>query len=441
MHGLIKGHEYIGVIAESIGDKSSGKYLVHIRELMGADDTYKPIWVRNEVLGNRFSRWLDFNSKTIKSSGSYFPLKEGMIVNVKFRGNTMESGYISNIVSYLPLVDKPGARDTFYLLNKTVNDSWIYQDDARNITHLMHSGGKSNIVLDDQSITLQTGGKLKTNGFEVSDTGTKMEFGNSAIYMDSTGIIFKVGDTVATLSETGIIVKSQGNIELESNNSMKLKSKNLSMSTTEELTLYSSVLRLTGAQQAALNSNVVNINSLLHTNIESQAQVNISGLMKTKIESPIVDISSLTNLNLACPVITLSGQTTNISGTSLNLSGGSIAMDGIISHGLGVASATNSSMTSMNLSLGLSTDAANLSLVTSMGNSDMVSGIANAAMVQSIAGTARPVGEILSPQIVPVKVGNSLKEKIQYITSSNDSYNTVVNDQFKELRNTHEIHV
>ena len=439
MHGLIKDHEYIGVITKSPSNESDGKYLVYIRELMGAGDTHKPIWIRNEVLGNRFSRWLDFDTKTIKSSGSYFPLKEGMMVNVKFRSNTMESGYISNVISYLPLVDKSESRDTFYLLNKTINGSWIYQDDSRNLTHVMHNGGKSNIVLDDQSITLQTGGKLKTNGFEVSDTGTKMEFGNSAIYMDSTGIVFKVGDTVATLSETGIIVKSQGNIEVESNKSLRLKGKNLAMSSSEKLTLYSSVLRLTGAQQAALNSNVVNINSLLHTNIESQAQVNISGLMKTKIQSPLVDVLSLTNLNLSCPVITLSGQTTNISGSILNLSGGSIAMDGTITHGLGIAAATNNSMKSMNLSLGLSTDAANISLVTSMGNSDVASGIANATMIQSIAGTASPVGEILSPQIVPAKVGNSLKEKIQYITSSNESYNNVVDEQFKDLRNTHEI--
>jgi hypothetical protein len=439
---IIIEKSYIGVIKEGVSKELDGKYLVHIRELMGLDGALKPIWVKNEVLGNRFSRWLDLESKDTKSSGSYFPLQPGMMVNVRFRGYTMESGYISNVVSYLPLVDKPGARDTFYLLNKTVKNSWIYQDDARNLTHIMQSGGKSNITLDDNGITLQTGGKVKTNGFEVSKTGTRFEFGNASISLDSSGITFKVGDTTLTMSETGINVNTQGALDIESGKMARIKARRLELGASEEMTLHSNVLRVTGSTQCSLASNVVNINSVIHTNIESQAQVNIAGLMKTKIAAPVLDITSLTNINIAGPVITLSGQNTNIDGTAaLNISSASIAMDGMLSHGLGLATSTNTSMAATNLALGLSTDAANIALVTGLGLSNPVSAIVNSTMVQAIPGSCAPVGEILKPVITSAKVGSSTTEKLQYIASSNDSYNIALKDQFDGLRNTHEIRV
>lgn len=440
MKELIKDYEYIGIIIEGLSTGSDGKYLVYIRELMSSVDVYKPIWVKNEVIGNRFSRWLDLTAKDIKSSGAYFPLHKDMLVNVRFRGNTLESGYISNIISYLPLIDKASSRDSFYLINKTINNSWIYQDDNRNLTHIMHHDGKSNIVLDDDSITLQTGGKLKTNGFEVSNTGTRMEFGNAAIYLDAKGITFKIGDTSFNMTESGIVLKSQGSITCESEKALKFKSKDLNLSSTNELTLYSSVLRLTGAQQTSINASTLALNSTLLTDIQSTVQVNVGGMIKTKISSPMIDINSLTNINLTSPVLTLSGQTTNISGSILNLSGGSIAMDGIISHGLGIATSINSSMTTMNTTLDLSTDLANMALVSSLGNTDPVSRVSSSVMIQSLPGAARPVGELLAPQIVSAKVGNSIKEKITYITSSNNSYNTIVTDQFTDLRNTHDIH-
>jgi len=440
MQSIVQNHDYIGVIKRGNSNDFEGKYLVYISELM-SDAEHQPIWVKNEIVGNRFSRWLNVDSKVIQTSGSYFPLYEGMVVNVRFRGYSLESGYITNVVSDIPLVDKAERRDSFYLINKTLNNSWIYQDDARSETHIMQSGGKSNIVLDEHSVTLQVGGETKRAGFEVSDTGIRLEFGNSSLYLDAKGISFKIGDTIFVMSESGAIFKSPGNLEMEADKSLRFKGNKVETSASEKYSINANIVQMTGNQMLSLNGNVVNLNSLTHTNIESQAHVQIKSLGKVKLSSSIMDITSLTNMNIDSPVNTITGQTMNIDGTSLNLSGASVAMDGIISHGLGIAKSTNSAMKAANLTLGLSTDAANLALVTSIGNSDVVSGVVNSSMVQAIPGTASPVGEILKPQIVYAKVGNSVKEKLSYILSSNDIYNNIVNDQFTNLRNTHDIYI
>lgn len=444
----VKDKEYIGVIKEGIDNRLDGRYLVHIRELMASDTSLKPIWAKNEVVGNRFSRWLDFDTKSILSSGSYQPLRAGMVVNVRFRSDSLESAYITNVVSYLPLVDKSEMRDSFYLLNKTVNGSWIYQDDSRRFTHIMHGNGSSNIVLDDDGVTIHNGmpiengkgGVLLRNALSIGKSGTKMEFGNSSIILDETGISFKIGNTQMTLTEHNIKLIAEGSIEVDSNKSLKLKARDTHIEGSENLQLYSNVLRMTGNLQTAIVSNVVTLDSMSLTSVRSTGQVNVEGTVKTKITAPVLELTSLTNIYLDAPTMYLGAHNMTIHAPSLALSSSTLMMDGIINHGMGVASSLGTSMKSMNISLGVSTDAANMSLVTALGNNDVVTGIVNASLVRTIPGAAMPIGEILKPTIVPAKIGLSVSEKVGYITASNESYNQVVNDQFDGLRETHDLH-
>ena len=444
---VLTGKDFIGVIKEGSSADNSGRYMVHIRELNPHDSSLKPIWAKNEVSGNRFSRWVDFSSRNIFSSGSYFPLHAGMIVNVRFRNNLMESAYISNVVSYIPLIDKEKNRDSFYLLNKTVGGSWIYQDDSRNYTHVMHNNGNSNMVLDDDGITLAVGktinnglgGFIPMNAFKVDAGGTKIEFGNNAIICDDTGITLKAGDTIVALTETGLKLLSNGNIDMETKKDINIKGKKAHVSGQQELHLHSNITRVSGGAHLSLTSSVINVKSMQLLSLNSNGQVNMHGTIKTKITGPMMEIKALTNLYVNSSVIDITGETTVVDGGSLTLNGGSVMMDGPIMHGIGTASSVATSMKAMNISLGLSTDAANAAVVTALGNSDPVSGVANSIMTSGLCGSADAAGSAVRPVYKAAVLAAGISEKISYVTSANEAFNQVTYEQFKDLRNTHTI--
>ena len=441
------GKDFIGIIKEGSSIDNSGRYMVHIRELTPQDSSLKPIWAKNEVHGNRFSRWMNFGTHKIMSCGSYFPLHSGMMVNVRFRSNIMSSAYITNIISYVPLVDKETNRDSFYLINKTLNGGWIYQDDSRNYTHIMHANGSSNVMLDDTSVVLSVGktidhgigGIVPLNAIKIDASSTKMEVGNSAIILDETGITFKVGDTIFALTETGIKAISNGNIDLDSAKKINIKGKTAYVSGQQELHLHSNITRISGGSHLSMTSSVVNMKAMQLISINSNGQTNIHGTIKTKMTGPMMEIRALSNLYINSSVIDLAGETTVIDGSSLTLNGGSIMMDGAITHGIGTAASVAASMRTMNISLGLSTDAANMALVTALGNSDPVSGVANSVMTSGLSGSADAAGTPVRPVYIYAKPGAGISEKISYILSSNEAHNQVVSEQFKDLRNEHTI--
>ena len=435
--------DFIGYVKGNPLNDNQGRYLVYIPELLGGsdDENAKTLSLPNETNPAMFSRWLDFKSKQIMSAGSYFPLKEGMVVIVNFRGNTMESGYIAKIVSYLPLVDSQENRDSFYLLNKTIKGSWIYQDDNRGITHLIHNNGATNIVMKEDLISLQVGGRLQTNVIEVSQKGTVLQYENSKIRMDSTGIKFEVGDNVLAITENGIQIISSKNLDIESNSRLNIKSDKLKIQGSTDLNMYGNVVRLTGARQVNLNGNVVGITSTFLTDVSSNGQTNISSLVKTKISGAMLHLTSLGNVNLDGSVVTIGSQMTNISGTSLNLSGATIAMDGIINHGLGIGSALNTSMAVMNTALDLSTDAGNRAAVASLSMNSPMMSAAHTLIAQSLPGAAEMIGNIQGPIKTESSAGSGTKETLSYILNSNASYNNLVEEQFKDLRSTHEIYI
>lgn len=443
----LKNNEFIGIIREGIdGISVEGKYLIYIPELMASDETLKPVWLKNEVQGNRFSRWLDLSAGVVLSSGSYYPLQPGMTVNIKFRSDELESGYITNVISHIPLPDTIRNRDTFYLLNKTTKNSWIYQDDNRGITHLMHNAGTSNVILDDDGITLHVGtpinngiaGTSTENALSVGKSGTKLEFGNNSIIIDETGIMLTAGNSVISLTENGIQVLSTGQLDLVGEKNVNVKGKNLFLTGVEELHTFSNVTRLTGNQQLTLASNVITLDGVSSTFIKG-GQVTIEGLIKTKIKGPIFDLSALTNLSMSAPLLTISSQMLTLTGASTVLNGASIFMDGMITHGLSTATATANAMTSMNIGLDLGTDAANMAIVTSLGMNDMISGVVNSVLTSTVTGVARPVGEIMRPVIVPADIGIGVSEKITYVAGTDASYNQIVKEPFSNLREKHNI--
>jgi len=433
--------EFTGYIKKDEPNKVSGKYLVYIPELLGdSTDDIKTLLLPNETNPSMFSRWLDTDTKLPVSAGSYFPLREGMVVSVRFRGTSLESGYISSINSEFPLVDSPDKRDSFYLINKTLNGSWIYQDDSKNLTHIMHNNGSANIIIKNNSISLQIGGEAQKNIIEVSDKSTTMQYGKkSSIIMDDTGIKFKVGDNVISMTESGILLKSLKNLDIEASSKLNLKGDVTKLQGSTTLNVYGNVTRISGAHQLNLTGSVVALDSTFTTAVKSKGVVELNGMTKTKVSGAMLTFTSLGNVSLDGSAVTISSKSTNITGSTLNLSGSSVAIDGTISHGLSIASSVNDGMVSMGTSLDESTEKANMAAVQALAMNDPITSSTHTVMTQTLPGAAEMIGEIQSPVESGIAAGSGIKENVKYILSSNDTYNILVEEQFKNLRNTHDI--
>jgi len=440
----LKSSSYIGIIKEGSVLDNTGRYLVDIPELNADNEIHKPILAKNEIIGNRFSRWIDIVTKDVKSQGAYHPLYPGMKVEIKFRNNFLESAYISNIISSIPLIDKESNRDSFYLLNKTLNGSWIYQDDSRNITHIMQNNGSSNIILTPDSVTLSIGKVnnhqfFPTNTFQLSSSNCSMTFGNSSIILDETGISLKVGETKIVLTESSLKMLSEGNVEVESKKTLNFQGSKAYLNGKKETHIYSNITRVSGGTNLTLSGSVINATARSLLSLTSTLQVNIKGLVKTAITGGMIEVISVANLYLSASVVHLVGDTAIVDGGSLTLNGGSIMMDGTITHGVGVAASVAKAMKATNIGLSASTDAANIAVVTPMQLTTSVMGVANSIMTASLPGSANAGPNIVKPIFVNNHNYSGVSEKINYVLSSNEAFNLIVKDQVVNLHNTHQL--
>lgn len=441
--------EYIGVIRSGVQTSSAeGKYLVHIDELTAiAGDN--AIWARNEINGNRFSRWLEIGSNNIKSSGNYSPLKVGMSVNVRFRSNALTSAYITNVISYSPLPDTSANRDTFYLINKTENGSWIYQDDARDITHIAHKDGSSNITLTPDKVLLHVGspinggltGVLKQNALEVSENGTIMEFGQNSITMDDTGITFRVGKKNAiVITDSGIKLLTDKSLEVETGKDIRMKSSTYYNTASDEINLSSNVIRSTGNTRNIMTGNEVQLSSSTLVYIQSEANIKIDALARTSIKGSLIEVLADLNVYMTGQVIDLSATSLVLEGTAVAIGSSVIQMDGLIMAGMGLGIGVSTATKALNITLSKGMDIAGLGISTATGFNDPITATMTSAMAASIAGSANPCPNIVEPIHVNARVGSELSETMRYITAVDASYGLVVQEQFENLRSTHEFY-
>ena len=381
---------------ELINDKVC-KYPVYIPSLMSDSlDSINPIWAKNEVSKNTYTTFLDPLTEELQSSGTYFPLRVGMRVNIKFRNNNMASAYIEYVKSSNVKISN---RDDFYLLNKTVNNSFIYQDDNKSITHIMNSDGRSNIFMSKDKLSLsileENTYKIK-NAFEVNESGTFLEFGNNKIILDNSGIVLVAGDTEIRLTESGIQMISPDNIEISADNNLKMKAQKAKLSSTERLDIYSTELKMTGTQIVNLNSNILSLDSFTSTHIRSNSYLIMESLLYAGLSSGHCDVTGLLNLNLDGSNTTINGLgTLNLGGGVINLSGsGGVNMDGIISHNMGIASSTTNALISSNKAVKVSFLAAGIGISNGLNVNTFTNGITASVLTNTLPGCAIPVGEL-----------------------------------------------
>ena len=181
------GKEYEGhIVNGNNSNDQRGLYLVFIPELdHNTNGKITPFWAQNCIAGNNFSRWKDFETGEILSSGSYKPLQPGMRVAIKFRTSSLNSCYIDRVKTDSPMLLPTSIRDQQYIINKTVKNSYIIQDDSVGETHIVNANGKTSIIMDNNRILLKVTEGAKENastihnsGFEIEESGMTYTIGN-----------------------------------------------------------------------------------------------------------------------------------------------------------------------------------------------------------------------------------------------------------------------
>ena len=425
------GKEYEGhIVNGNNSNDQRGLYLVFIPELdHNTNGKITPFWAQNCIAGNNFSRWKDFETGEILSSGSYKPLQPGMRVAVKFRTSSLNSCYIDRVKTDSPMLLPTSIRDQQYIINKTVKNSYIIQDDSVGETHIVNANGKTSIIMDSNRILLKVteGAKanastIHTGGFEIEESGMTYTIGNVGFRVDETGIIMNVGDNIFSMTESGSSFFTK-KFDLNADEKINMKTDNFKLTGLSTLNLYSNDTKITGNTVMAMTGHNIKIEpDLLGSVHVLGSYVNISSTVNTSIRGSNVSIAGLVNTSVSGPILTLSGQQATLSAPSIALDGTSIMLDGMILGNMGAAKSIGTSAVLMNTSIDLSLYSSFAGISFSSMLSDPISGSVNSILVSSVAGAASPVGNLLQPFKLSKVVGSDISQKLANVLVSDNYY-------------------
>lgn len=419
-------------ILVGLSDTTDGKYKVYIPSLMAHDKTFQWCMAKNKI--SSYAKWMDPTSKKVYSTGSYIPLIIGMVVEVKF--DTTDHSSCSIIgVSYDQVPLNKDDQENFYLFGKTKNGTQIYVDESRNLTHILHNKGKTNVMLMDDKISLSVN--------EVSPVGNN---NLSNIEIGAESIILKVGFTTFILDDSGMqLVTKDNKFEFGSKelnfktskftveaNSFEVQADKVYMNGLEELHLKSTVTRVTGGQHLSLTGNAINIASNVITSITSNSSVHIKGKLNTLIECPTHVNITTGFLSLKSAQLHMSNNMTTVSTQFFALNSPTIAMDGMINQNIGISSVATS-MDATALGLYSSLYATDVAYSTAFHFADGFSGMAaNMISENAVAGGAQG-----APRPMPIPNMSPrfdyINTVIKYINSNTDIGNIGTVDNMNSL--------
>ena len=425
------GKEYEGHIVN--GNDSSdqrGLYLVFIPELdHNVNGKISPFWAQNCTAGNNFTRWKDFDTGEIHSSGSYKPLQPGMRVAVKFRTSSLSSCYIDRVKTESPMLLPTSVRDQQYIINKTVKNSYILQDDSTGETYIVNANGKTSIIMDNNRILLKVtegakanGGIVHDGGFEIESSGMTYSIGNVGFRVDETGITMNVGDNIFSMTESGMTCYSR-KLDLYADERMNIKSDHLKITGSSDLNLYSNDTKITGNTVMSITGHNIKVEPDILGSVHiSGAYINVSSTVNTSIKGTNVSVAGLVNTSVSGPILTLSGQQATLSAPSIAIDGTSIMLDGMILGNMGVGKAIGTASVAMNNAVDLSLYGAYAGISFASMLSDPISGSINSIFVSTVPGTANPVGNLLQPFRLSKVVGADAPQKLANVLVSDNYY-------------------
>lgn len=432
---------YTGII-QGYSKQSQGYYNVFIPEFSFINPEYETISAKNKT--NKYAKWYNNSDKTVYSSGSYFPLTPGMQVDVKFKTTSLESGEIIAI-SYDETPLTKDDEESFYLLGKSVGGTYVFTDDKRDVTQIIHKKGVSNILMtsDKISMSINETSNLGTNflsGVELSKEGIYLKFGNTIFIMDDSGFRFKVGKANYVMDDKGFKTDTE-NVTVKAKN-YEIQADKIFINGLEETHIKSTVTRVTGGQHLSLNGNVVNIDSNLNTTVGSNNAVNIKSLVHTSIDSPMINIDALGTLLLKGSSTLLTGLTTVVNGITTVINGANIFEDSMIIRGMGVGTSVATSLEASLLATKYSLLASDISLTTAFHFNDPYSGMACNAMTETLTGVAQGAPNPM-PEVIMNPSFDYINSYLQYINKGSkvgnigtvDLINSLSGNSFKSIYN------
>ena len=387
---MITPNKVYRAMIQGLSNTTDGKYYVYIPTLMAHDQGFHGCMARNKV--SSYAKWMDPNTKEVKSLGVYIPLQIGMMVEVKFENDQYDSCYISGIV----FDQSPGNKDdqeSFYIFGKTVNNTIFYSDESRNLTHIMHHNGATNVLMFDDKISLSVN--------ETSSVGTN-NFSNVEIGAEA--ITLKVGNTSMVLDESGLTLSTKNNKWEFGNKEMNFKTTKYSIEAesfevsankvfingVEENHIKGNVTRVTGTQQTAVMGNTVTVDSNINTTINSRGFLTLSAATALALECPaIISLDTFGVLGLNGTMTYLGGNMLAMNGNMVSLNGGTVAIDGQILTNLGVGAAQANSMYASILAMNATMSGVKTGWTTAFHFGDVGSGMACNIMAETLPGVAQ----------------------------------------------------
>lgn len=429
---IIPNKVYRAVII-GLSDTTDGKYKIYIPSLMSHDPTFKSCIAKNKA--STYGKWMDPTTKEVKSIGTYIPLQTGMPVNVVFETDHYTSAQIIGLVfDEIPL--NKDDQENFYLFGKTKNGTQIYVDESRNITHVMHNKGMTNLMMFDDKISLSVN--------EVSNAGIN-NFSN--IELGAESIVLKVGETSFVLDESGIQMATKDNrwefgskeINFKTSkftveaNSYEVQADKVYINGLEEAHIKSTVTRVTGGQQLALNGNVVNVESNINTTIQSNGSVYVKSLLNCVISCPVnMHIYTEGLMTISGTQTLLDGNSTIVNGQMLTLNGGTVALDGTFLTNFGVATGIANSSKAMAIGANLSFRAIDIAYATAFHFGDGGSGMVCNVMTETLPGVAQGVpNPTIIPNITPRF--DYINTTVKYMTTNTNIGNMGTYDNMQAL--------
>ncbi len=410
-------------IITGFSDSTDGKYKVFIPALMSSDSDYNHIEAKNRA--SNYGKWINPKTNEVESIGTYIPLQLGMQVEVVFENRSFLSAKIVNFwFDDIPL-DKSD-QESFYMLAKTKNGTMVYTDDKRNITQILHSGGKTSfLMMDDKvSVSVNEVSTVSNNNlcaFEMTQEGFTFKVGNNVMQLDETGFHLKVGDNVLNLTKKDTTLKTD-NLAVDINSNLEVKANNIFMTALEESNYKSTAMRISGGQNVSLTGNVLNIASNMNTTLSSNMSINLRSLVSIQSESSMITNKALGLLYNYGASACYDGITTVLNGVTTALNGTTIFEDSQIIRGIGAGAAMAATMSGMSMATSLALKASDIALVTGFHFNDPFSGMTCNVLSETIPGVAQGCPNQM-PIVSMVPSMDYINSTIKYINKGVSSGN------------------
>jgi len=417
----LTGKTFVGYVLDKKDPAGMNRYAVYIPELMSNNiPGSKYVFLKNGI--NTFVKTRNpfSTNKEYISYGSYTPLIPGTKVLIEFLRNDINSGIIIGTDADVKTpVNQEKAQD-YHLIYKSPKGSEIYIDEHKNIMHLRHNKGKSNIYLSDDEIIFQIseinaskGGLERASSLILSKEGLKITIDEDIVYQfDKSGFNLSLGKDTASIFQItkdgiNIIGNKFVNIASESGK-IHLSGAESFITGYNELHLFGNDTRLTGTQKCQVSGTTINIQGWYDTHIKAM-HVGIEAYLMFNQKSLI---SNYFNAGLKNEYSTIDNTSSMVSTTSTNvysLSSSIQLTDGFILSNMGLGSSVSSSVSTSMSSLTTSIETGMAIGGTMLLNNDAFTGAATNILTQSIAGSAaQAIGTINSFTAIAENIQDSI---------------------------------